>query len=318
MPVKPSRVSTPHRRLFPRPGWRKRHPPSGDEGGRLRFGRSPPLAPYALPPRTCAYVARTTEALHPRATATFQGLICGDVWMMLALAAEHTQRIGSGPGVLVPALRHPMVNAAGAAALEALAPGRTAVAFGTGFTGARAMGARPSTWSYLTNYIGAFRRMLRGETVEWDGARMRMLHPAGHAAPRPVEVPVLISALGLKGLAVRVGRRSARAAARRAGGAAATGGGAAEPNAVGGWSCRRRVGADETLRPGPRPGRPGLTHPASGSAPRVPPRQGSAATCVCGPWLGRQVADGRVSVQSTISRRSANSHWPSCLTSSSR
>jgi ABC-type sugar transport system substrate-binding protein len=42
-----------------------------------------------------------------------------DVWMMLALAAERTERIGLGPGVLVPALRHPMVNAAGAAALEA-------------------------------------------------------------------------------------------------------------------------------------------------------------------------------------------------------
>jgi 5,10-methylenetetrahydromethanopterin reductase len=125
-----------------------------------------------------------------------------DVWMMLALAAERTERIGLGPGVLVPALRHPMVNAAGAAALEALAPGRTAVAFGTGFAGARAMGARPSTWSYMSSYIGAFRGLLRGETVEWDGGRMRMLHPADHAGPRPVEVPVLISALGPKGLAV--------------------------------------------------------------------------------------------------------------------
>ena len=63
-----------------------------------------------------------------------------DVWMMLALAAERTDRIGLGPGVLVPTLRHPMVNAAGTAALAALAPGRVAVAFGTGFTGRRAMG----------------------------------------------------------------------------------------------------------------------------------------------------------------------------------
>ena len=36
-----------------------------------------------------------------------------DVWMMLALAAQRTERIGLGPGVLVPSLRHPMVNAAG-------------------------------------------------------------------------------------------------------------------------------------------------------------------------------------------------------------
>jgi hypothetical protein len=63
---------------------------------------------------------------------------------LLALAAERSEHIGLGPGVLVPALRHPMVNASGAAALAALAPGRVAVAFGTGIAGARAMGANPA------------------------------------------------------------------------------------------------------------------------------------------------------------------------------
>src|SRR6201997_2814285 len=46
-----------------------------------------------------------------------------DVWMMLALAAERTTTIGLGPGVLVPTLRHPMVNASPAAALAGLAAG---------------------------------------------------------------------------------------------------------------------------------------------------------------------------------------------------
>jgi 5,10-methylenetetrahydromethanopterin reductase len=126
-----------------------------------------------------------------------------DVWMMLALAAERTSRIGLGPGVLVPSLRHPMVNAAGTAALAALAPGRVAVSFGTGFTGRRAMGVpRPIKWSYMAAYVDAYKGLLRGETVEWEGARMRMLHPEGHAAPRPVDVPVLIAAQGPKGLEV--------------------------------------------------------------------------------------------------------------------
>jgi 5,10-methylenetetrahydromethanopterin reductase len=126
-----------------------------------------------------------------------------DVWMTLALAAERTHRIGLGPGVLVPSLRHPMVNAAATAALEALAPGRVAVAFGTGFTGRRAMGIpRPIAWSYMERYIRAYRGLLRGETVEWEGARIRMLHQPGHAAPRPVDVPVLIGAQGPKGRAV--------------------------------------------------------------------------------------------------------------------
>jgi 5,10-methylenetetrahydromethanopterin reductase len=126
-----------------------------------------------------------------------------DVWMALALAAERTERIGLGPGVLVPSLRHPMVNAAGTAALEALAPGRVVISFGTGFTGRRAMGIpRPIKWAYMVAYIRAFRGLLRGETVEWEGARMRMLHQPGHAAPRPVEVPVLIGAQGPMGAAV--------------------------------------------------------------------------------------------------------------------
>src|ERR1700733_9418413 len=57
-----------------------------------------------------------------------------DVWLTLALAAQTTTRIGLGPAVLVPSLRHPMVNATQTQSLQLLAPGRVAVAFGTGFT----------------------------------------------------------------------------------------------------------------------------------------------------------------------------------------
>ena len=125
-----------------------------------------------------------------------------DVWMMLALTAQRTERIGLGPGVLVPSLRHPMVNAAATAALEAMAPGRVAVAFGTGFSSRRAMGEGPLKWAFMEAYIKVFKGLLRGEVVEWEGSRLRMLHPEGHAAPRPVEVPVIIGALGPKGGAI--------------------------------------------------------------------------------------------------------------------
>jgi 5,10-methylenetetrahydromethanopterin reductase len=122
-----------------------------------------------------------------------------DVWMTLALAAARTERIGLGPCVLVPSLRHPMVNAAATATLCALAPGRVAVSFGTGFTGRRAMGYPAIPWAFMDSYIRTYRALLRGEVVEWEGARMQMLHPDGHAPARPVEVPVLIAALGPKG-----------------------------------------------------------------------------------------------------------------------
>jgi 5,10-methylenetetrahydromethanopterin reductase len=95
-----------------------------------------------------------------------------------------------------------MVNAAATAALAALAPGRVVVGFGTGFTGRRAMGYRAIPWAYMERYIRAYRGLLRGETVEWEGARMRMLHPPGHAAPLPVDVPIIVGALGPKGAGV--------------------------------------------------------------------------------------------------------------------
>jgi len=122
-----------------------------------------------------------------------------DVWMSLALAAARTTRIGLGPGVLVPSLRHPMVNAAAAASLEAMAPGRVAVGFGTGFSGRRAMGYPGLTMGFMLDYVRAFKALLAGETVEWEGARMRMLHPEGHAAARPVDIPVLFGVHGPRG-----------------------------------------------------------------------------------------------------------------------
>lgn len=122
-----------------------------------------------------------------------------DVWITLALAAQRTTRIGLGVGVLVPTLRHPMTNAAATATLAALAPGRVVVGFGTGFTGRRAMGYRAIPWSYMTAYLDAYGGLLRGEVVEWEGARMQMLHPDGSGPARPVDVPVIIGALGPKG-----------------------------------------------------------------------------------------------------------------------
>jgi 5,10-methylenetetrahydromethanopterin reductase len=126
----------------------------------------------------------------------------GDVWVALARLAERTTRIGLGPGVLVPSLRHPMVNAAAIATVADLAPGRLAVALGSGFTGRLALGQRPVPWREVEAYVRVLRTLLAGEDAIWDGAVVRMLHAPGAGPPRPVEIPVLIGADGPKGLAV--------------------------------------------------------------------------------------------------------------------
>ncbi len=125
-----------------------------------------------------------------------------DVWVTLARCAERTGAIGLGTAVLVPDNRHPLVTASAIATIEHLAPGRLAVAIGTGFTGRMAMGRRPLPWAFVRDYVTTLRALLRGETVEIDGGMCRMLHPDGNAPARPIEVPIVIAANGPKGVAV--------------------------------------------------------------------------------------------------------------------
>ena len=122
-----------------------------------------------------------------------------DVWMTLALAADRTERIGIGPGVLIPSNRHVLVTAAAIAHLESLAAGRTAYAFGTGFTGRHALGQRPLRWDDVAAYVRAVRAVLAGETAEVDGATVAMLHGPQQGPPRPIDPPFLIGASGSKG-----------------------------------------------------------------------------------------------------------------------
>lgn len=126
----------------------------------------------------------------------------GDVWVVLALAATQTDRIGLGPAVLVPNLRHPLVQASAIATMEQLAPGRIAVAIGTGFTGRMAMGQRALPWAYVRAHIAQLRALLRGEQVEIDGRLVQMLHAADFAPPRPIATPIVVAANGPKGNAV--------------------------------------------------------------------------------------------------------------------
>jgi 5,10-methylenetetrahydromethanopterin reductase len=120
------------------------------------------------------------------------------VWIWLALTAQATT-IQLGTAVLVPNLRHVMTTAAAVATLEGLAPGRTSYGFGTGATARWVLGKPALSWATTRRYVETLRALLRGEVVEIDGARTQMLHHAELAVPRPIEVPLLLSAMGPKG-----------------------------------------------------------------------------------------------------------------------
>jgi 5,10-methylenetetrahydromethanopterin reductase len=126
-----------------------------------------------------------------------------DVWVQLCRAAERTERIGLGPAVLVPSLRHPMTNAAAIATLAGIAgQERVTIAVGSGFTARMAMGQRAMRWADVADYVRALQGLLRGEVVTWEDQPIQMMHSPGMVPPRPIEVGWLIGAAGRKGMAV--------------------------------------------------------------------------------------------------------------------
>lgn len=147
--------------------------------------------------------ARLAESLgFHRLWAYDSPALYGDVWVALARVAEHTTRIGIGPGVLVPSFRHVLAQASAIATLSEMAPQRVAVAIGTGFTGRMALGQRPLSWRLVEPYIRQLRALLHGDEVEVDGKLVQMIHPDGFAPSRPIDVPILVAANGPKGLAI--------------------------------------------------------------------------------------------------------------------
>lgn len=156
-------------------------------------------AAFAPGADTPDHIAQAERLGYRRAWVYDSPALYHDVWITLARAAERTERIGLGPGVLVPSLRHPMVNAAAIATLADLAPDRVAVAIGAGFTGRHVLGQKPMRWADVHAHVVAIRGLLRGEEVEWEGRPIRMIHPIGYGAPRPINVPILIGADGPKG-----------------------------------------------------------------------------------------------------------------------
>ncbi|WP_227012923.1 LLM class flavin-dependent oxidoreductase [Pseudonocardia sp. EC080610-09] len=126
-----------------------------------------------------------------------------DVWGQLYRAADRTERIVLGPAVLVPSNRHLMTNAAAIAGLAGIVGSeRVSVAVGSGRTARLGVGRRPLRWAEVREYVAGLRALLRGETIDWDGARIAMMHGDGYAAVRPVDLEVLVAAAGPKGVAV--------------------------------------------------------------------------------------------------------------------
>jgi 5,10-methylenetetrahydromethanopterin reductase len=112
-----------------------------------------------------------------------------DTYVMLAAAAQATERVVLGPLLANPVNRHPTVTASSMATVDELAPGRTLLGWGAGDTAVRLAGLRPARVKELEESARLMRALLDGQEVEVGAAR-----PARLPHHRPV--PIWIAAGG--------------------------------------------------------------------------------------------------------------------------
>ncbi|WP_407940126.1 LLM class flavin-dependent oxidoreductase [Nakamurella leprariae] len=157
---------------------------------------------FATSVATPDHIVRAEQLGYQRAWCYDSPSIYADVWMALAVAAVRTSRIRVGVGVVTPHVRHVLANAAATAHLAALAPGRTDLVVGSGFTSSALIGRKSARWVDVEQYVLALRALLAGESVEWDGSTVALLHGEASGVRLPVDVPIWIAAHGPKGFAV--------------------------------------------------------------------------------------------------------------------
>jgi 5,10-methylenetetrahydromethanopterin reductase len=98
-------------------------------------------------------------------------LLCSDVYAVMALAAEHTRTMTLGTLVAIPSNRIAPITASAIATINALAPGRTVLGVGTGFTGRNTMGMPPLPVAAMVEYVQQVRGLLAGEDVLYREGR---------------------------------------------------------------------------------------------------------------------------------------------------
>jgi 5,10-methylenetetrahydromethanopterin reductase len=149
-------------------------------------------------PRTLEYAQLAQELGYERVWLYDSAALYEDIWIWLGRLAEHTD-LDLGTAVLVPNLRHVMTTASAIATVERMAPGRLSCGFGTGATARWVLNKPALSWATTRRYLEQLRGLLRGEVVEIDGERCQMIHHPDWATARPIDTPLLVSALGPKG-----------------------------------------------------------------------------------------------------------------------
>lgn len=144
---------------------------------------------------------------HGFSTAGFvdSPLLGGDPFVCMGLAAQATTRMRLGTFLAIPGNRNAPTTAAAIATVNRIAPGRTFLGMGTGYTGRRTFGLGPIAASRLRDYALECRGLLDGEEVVHRTANaerpIRFAHMPGRYVDLEHRTPVYVAADGPKALA---------------------------------------------------------------------------------------------------------------------
>jgi alkanesulfonate monooxygenase SsuD/methylene tetrahydromethanopterin reductase-like flavin-dependent oxidoreductase (luciferase family) len=131
-------------------------------------------------------------------------LLGGETFACMALAARETESMRLGTFLAVPSNRIAPIAAQGIATINRLAPGRTFLGLGTGYTSRNTFGLPALPVRRLRRYAEECRALLAGEVVAFEdpvGTRnIRFGHEGDYVATDP-PIPIYIAADGPRALA---------------------------------------------------------------------------------------------------------------------
>jgi 5,10-methylenetetrahydromethanopterin reductase len=117
------------------------------------------------------------------------------VYSYLTLAALHSERLLLGTGVTHPFTRHPAINANAIATLDEISEGRAIFGIGAGDSPTVELGYAPARVQIVREMIEVARRLMAGETVEFEGRAFCVRHGHLHYKFRD-RVPIYMACSG--------------------------------------------------------------------------------------------------------------------------
>lgn len=117
------------------------------------------------------------------------------VYSYLTLAALNSDRLMLGTGVTHPFTRHPAINVNAIATLDEISEGRAILGIGAGDSPTVELGFAPAKVQIVREMIEVARRLMAGETIDYEGPAFRIKHGHLHYKYRD-QVPIYVACSG--------------------------------------------------------------------------------------------------------------------------